>query len=267
MRNLVVLTLFSLQILLPIKTLASEVSSKTVNEEAVVFATDPWPPFFVRKNVADPCVCDGTAVDLLNTIFNQIDGYFATFPYTPWKRGLLDLQQGRKDAMALVLKKPGREEFMLFSKPVFEINTVLFSRYSKFKSGFEWTDMDDLHGLRIGVVEGYTYGKEFDELIESKKVTVASLAVSEQGFKMLALDRIDLLAENRAVGEEIIKTVYPNQTFHISQKPVNQDVLYIVVSKNSPRAHVIREINSVLERMEETGEVKRILSGADANGE
>jgi polar amino acid transport system substrate-binding protein len=227
-----------------------------------VFATDPWPPFFVKTPGDEDCVCSGTAVHLINRIFAQIDGYSPKFPYTPWKRGLLDMQSGRKDALPFVLKKPGREEYMHFTKPIFEINSVLFTTRSKFEDGFEWNNTDDLIELRLGVVAGYTYGSEFDAFIQSGKVKVSDVRESVQGMEMLALGRIDALIENEVVGLEIIKTRFPEHSFHISEKPVNQDILYIGVSKKSPHAHVIRDINLALDRLHATGVVTTILSGA-----
>lgn len=93
-----------------------------------------------------------------------------------WSRGL-DLPDntasrkvacGKKDGIPQLRYKQERAEFIEYSRPVFNSNTVFFYNKEKFPKGFSRTGMEAVQTYRIGSVESHSVS-EYSKAREKEK--------------------------------------------------------------------------------------------------
>ena len=63
----------------------------------------------------------------------------------------------------------------------------------------DWKTLDDLKGLRIGVVDGFVNTAEFDAMVASGELNVDSSMEDITNIKKLALGRLDLAVIDKRV--------------------------------------------------------------------
>lgn len=89
--------------------------------------------------------------------------------YLPWARAIESTRRGEYDATSYAHYNPDRDVDFIQVGPFTEERIVFFVRAD---SNIEsWQTLEDLADLRIGVVLGYTYLKEFWELGRSGVLT------------------------------------------------------------------------------------------------
>ncbi len=228
----------------------------SAKDQVIQFATDPWPPYFLESEHSS--VDKGIGVDLVQAVFSRLEGVRPSFPKVPWKRALMEVQSGSKDAVALLLKTPEREEHMLFTVPVIQTEGMLLFHKNRFPQGFEWQTVEDLKPYKLGVVRGYSYGPLLDAFIANHD-KVFEVTTSQQLFSMLKRQHIDLISESLSVANGLSQEQGWHSKLGISQKPVNTDVLHFAVSKRSPFAHLLPEMNRIIEQMAKDGEIDKII--------
>lgn len=231
--------------------------SRVQAEEVVQFATDPWPPFFLETD--SDRVTQGLGVELVKAIFARIPGVTPEFPKLPWKRALLEVEHGSKDALALLLRSKKREKYMVFSAPVMKTEGVLFFNKKRFPEGFSWQSVEDLKPFRIGVVQGYVYGDLLDSYIATESKNVFKVTRSKQLFSMLQRQHIDLVPESLAVAKGIVAEQGWSEDLGLVNKPINEDILHIGFSKKSTFLSLLPEINKVLYQLHQEGVIDGLL--------
>jgi polar amino acid transport system substrate-binding protein len=133
------------------------------------------------------------------------------------------------------------------------VSPVLYTQKGK---GSQIQTYDDLYNYQIGYVLGSAYFEPFNSDTKLKKIGVSQ---EIQLVKMLASGRL-----------EVIVGTNPNLQYDISQQglkdkvektayspPVQTD-LFVGVSKKSPLAARMNEINQAVRSLVESGEVNRI---------
>ena len=233
--------------------------SLNLNAEAVeemAFATDPWPPYFLEGQSGD--INAGIGYQIVSEIFALIPGVNATFPKVPWKRALLEVEQGVKDSIALLLKNDERAKYMRFTHPVMQSPAWMYYNRERFPDGYEWNNVNDFEGLRLGVVRGYVYGEPLDSYIANAKENVFEVTTSKQLFSMLQRQHIDLVPENTSVANDIVKTQDWRQQLGHAAKVVNTDILFIGISKKSKFVSLIPRLNDAIQMMRMSGRIDQI---------
>lgn len=132
--------------------------------EEMLFVTGGMsPPYSYQKG--DAVV--GMDVDTVKQ-FCESKGITAVFRAVPWKRALIEAEQGRAQGIMSMFRTDERENFLYFpDTPVNSVRTVVIGRKGE---DVKVNSLDDLEGLRIGVLHAYKYGPEFDNLEGLNKV-------------------------------------------------------------------------------------------------
>ena len=226
-------------------------------DQVVTFVGDPWPPYV--EGVLGEDAKSGVAVEIVNEIFSRIGNASARFPLIPWNRALLEVEEGSQDGIGMLLKTPEREQYMVYSEPMLVGLNLVWSASEQGERTFEWDVIDDFHGLRVGVIDGYSYGEEVDREIEEGRIAVIKLQTVEQMFTMLANDRIDLAMATDAVGMVLAKK-YPEAGIKPAKRPTDSDTYYMAISKKSPAVTLIPEINRIIKQLQSMGIIESIVS-------
>ena len=226
--------------------------------QTVFLVGDPWPPYVIGEMGED--ATSGVAVEIAKKIFSQIDGAMVRFPLIPWKRALREVEEGQSDGIGMLLKTPEREVYMLYTEALVTGESLIWSAVGETAARFEWTSIEDLHGLRIGITQGYSYGEILDKSFENGDVIAISAPTVDRLFEMLANGRINLALANDAVGYSLARK-YPQAGILPSIRAVNSEVFYIGISRKSPAVKLVPMINREIERLRADGSIDRIVRG------
>lgn len=116
------------------------------------------------------------------------------FELHPWARAQLMVELGQADILVGPYRSAEREaRFAFAAEPFYQDSMVLFARrdHEPPWGGF----YPNLQGRRIAVVRGWTYGAQFEQARQQFSPVVVETV--ENGLRMLAIGRVDLLASNQ----------------------------------------------------------------------
>lgn len=225
--------------------------------ETVLLASDPWPPYVTGELGGK--VTGGLAVDLINRIFERIDGVDVAIPMVPWNRALAEVEKGTKDGIPMLLKTEEREAYMVYTDPLVRSSSLIWYVRERIPDGVEWQRIDDLVRYRIGITRGYSYGEEMDAALNSGRYTVVAAASTSQLFKMLTKNRVDLALANDAVGYTLAAEHAPDGAIVPAPKAIEIEVHYMAFSKKSPAVRLIPQINRIIGELRAEGVMARIF--------
>ena len=221
--------------------------NSALSEEVTLGYVD-FPPYEYQKD-NEP---EGILVDIVKQIFRK-----AKIPldlkYLPFKRALLNTKEGKLDGLFNFYKTAARVPFYDYSKPIIKNYLVFFVHKD---SKIKYKSLEDLVGLRVGVIRGYTYGKEFDTSSLFKKQSNNSHIAN---FKKLKLGRIDIYPCDSIVGKYLIRKNNLYSEFKVLPKPLKVMDGYIGFTK---RKHLttISKINKVIKDMHGSGVINKIIN-------
>lgn len=225
-------------------------SQQTSNIRLVGF---DYPPFYQKRYNA----LEGIAVDLAQELFFRL-GLRQHTSLFPLKRALDMLRNGAADGTMILIKTPERSEYLLFSIPVMTVRGLIWSVPGEGRPAPTYDTLEDLRDYRIGVTRGYSYGPELDELLKTMTVDTANSDYSN--YRKLLQGRIDIFPCNEIVARGLFRE-HPELRgkFAHSEKSFMTWVLRMAISKNSPYATLLPDIDATLTDMKEEGIVDRIV--------
>jgi len=108
----------------------------------------------------------GADVEILAAVAGRV-GCRLRFRQLPWKRILLEIEQGRLDVTSSASRTPERIRFASFSRPYRQAATAVYVRAGE-ENRHRLKDLASLPAtdFRLGVVAGYYYGPRFQALLE-----------------------------------------------------------------------------------------------------
>lgn len=215
----------------------------------LTFATDPFPPFYYEENETTK----GIQYELAKIVFSKMQTRFK-IKFVPWKRALLMAESGKVDGIFGLRKTKEREHWLIFPKEqLMDVNTVIFKRTH---DPFEFKGIPSLAGKKIGIIKGYTYGKEFDKSTLFNKEEVANL---RQNFLKLLAGRVDLVAGYGAVGNHVLKKM--NMQGQITKCPgsIHVSSLYISFTRKPGHGKISQKFSRVLNDLKKSNECDQIM--------
>ena len=184
----------------------------------------------------------------------------SSYEYLPWRRALSEARDGPAVGSAGWLRLDDREKDFLFSESLFESQRVFFYRKDK---PFDWTVLNDVRDLRVGVGLGSADEYPLDGIMASGKGTLNIARSYESGMKMLVAGRIDVYACNLAVGLYEIKhslseRVARSITYH--PRPIFKETNHLILSLRVKGVHELMDrFNRGLRRLKESQRYNEIV--------
>ncbi len=222
-------------------------------EPVVRIGTGDWVPY-VDQHRAD----GGALARLISAVFAAA-GYQVEFSFYPWDRNVLMLQQGELDAIMPYSCSPMRLNYGVCSEPLVRGEIVLFHRKDQ---AFDWQRIEDLQPYRIATTLGYSYGPQFDQALQAGQLQVEQNSKEDTAFRLLALGRVDLHPQDRAVGYAMLRRLFSEPEHRaITHHPryLNTEPLRLLFRKDDPRAvALLRHFNESLAGFARRGELKRL---------
>lgn len=220
------------------------------SDDAFLVATDYWPPF--RIEVPNNAVA-GLDVDLLRAVGKEL-GIRFKWQRRPWSRCLLELQEGTADIMTGVAKTEQRQRYALFtSRPYYSCSPRFYARKSIAEGIVEY---EDLQNYTVGYTRDSAYFPRFDgDTSLYKKAATNEM----QLIRMVEDGRWDIMVGTDCqVQRDLVRLHLTDSIVEAPYTPKHTTGLYLAISKRSPLAKRLGEIDAVMNRLIGNGTIDDI---------
>lgn len=192
---------------------------------------------------------------LITDIFNRINIPVSIRPL-PWRRALAYADEGLM-GVGGVYKTRDRLEKYDFSDELFQEVIVI---YTLRENRFEYNNISDLYGKKIGIIRGWSYGEEFDKASLEELIKVEEVSTDEQNFLKLLNKRIDCLLTVKETGELVLENNPQFQGFIV---PLNGILIvnptYLIFPKILNKKELLNLFNEKLFELKESNEYKELI--------
>ncbi|WP_433765541.1 substrate-binding periplasmic protein [Pseudomonas putida] len=201
----------------------------------------------------------GLAPSVVKKLFGQLGYEVEIVVLGNWKRCLLDAAEGRVDVV-LAYSSTERLRSMLFSTvPVLREEVALFINR---QHPVKFERLEDLAHYRGGLLFGESYGPEFDRMVAQNN-NIEWVSDSRQNFGKLIRGRIDFITQERRTGQLYVENLPGAQDIVALPNALSVDYLRVAVSRLSPLATRMPDINAQLQRMVDAGDIERLLNESE----
>jgi len=221
---------------------------------AISLCSDPWFPYI--QGELNKQAQGGDVIKFEEQLFARLGYESVEFPLINWARCLHQAEYGFEDGVVMLFRKPEREKYLIFSDPIMTTKLVVLYSPKYFSNGIDWQDTETFESKIIGIVRGNSYGTKFDVEKQQGKYHVFETKDEISSLQMLLHGRIDMVIMNEVVANLLI-TKHDFTGFIVTHpQPYLQQNQYIGISKLSPLANRMDEINRELKKMRNEGEMK-----------
>ncbi|OUR94936.1 hypothetical protein A9Q81_14315 [Gammaproteobacteria bacterium 42_54_T18] len=243
LRSLLQVTL----VLLVITLLISSVYADPVR----VSVDEAYPPYMYDSND----VAMGLYPDVVAAIFTRI-GRDTSISALPWKRALRFGESGL-GGVAGIYKNQERLTIYDYSDPLYEERLVLYVKKGR---SFDFSNITDLKGKKVGLNFGWSYGDVIDsarkaELFEADDSVKNNLA----NFRKLIGERTDCFIVDELAARRIIAQQGFDGLVEQLDIPVSVNAGYLVFSKTLRQKGLIDEFNKAMEELRLEGAYEVIV--------
>ncbi|MBC9248936.1 amino acid ABC transporter substrate-binding protein [Pseudomonas alcaligenes] len=199
--------------------------------EPLRIVTEAWAPYVYEEN-GQPA---GLDYEITREVLRRLN-VEAQWQFMPWKRCLLELQQGQADAILDIFRIPERESQMLFvEEPLSDVQFVLFFARNR---PYPYRQLDDLRDLLIGTSPGYWYNNT--KFRNSRLFSREEAPSHEANFGKLLRNRVDLVVNDRRAGLFLASQLGLDQQLGYNPTPLGSDRLYLALRRD-PRLQALAD--------------------------
>ncbi|MBI9079812.1 MAG: transporter substrate-binding domain-containing protein [Pseudodesulfovibrio sp.] len=162
--------------------------------DEIRFVYEDYAPYAYQENGE----AKGFHVDIIRVVCSRI-GVTPIFLHRPWARAIEDVRTGVADGIISIFKNSEREKYLYYPDlGLSEEESVVFVK----RDGPEVTTIQDLDGLKVGIIRGYFYGEGVREQLPSK---IYEFLDGEMLLRMLGENRISAGLGIRNTGEYMLE--------------------------------------------------------------
>ena len=123
----------------------------------------------------------------------------------------------------------------------------------------QYNGLQDLRGLRVGVLRGWTYGDEFDEARRSGLFQVEVVTTDKQNFGKLERDFLDAVLAVEQTGDAVMSQgEYPS--VRVVANPVTENPAFLAFHKSTRQQELLARVDDVVAKLRASGEHARLIS-------
>lgn len=236
--------------LFSIVLLLSVILASPVHAQEILVGMDHFPPWKMIRNGT----IEGIDKQLVTALLKEV-GITPKFVVYPWVRALELIKSGEVDMLSGVLKRPEREDHMIFIEPPYKQKSpkVFYIR----RGSARIQSYSDLAGKRIGIKRGSQYFTRFDQDITLDKHLVNETRLNLQ---KLVAGRIDtVLATESQADYEIQQLGLADQLVKSCYRYDKKIPVYFVISHHSPLAKRVDELTKAARKLRDNGTFARII--------
>jgi polar amino acid transport system substrate-binding protein len=229
-------------------------SSSAGAGEKMRFSVGDFPPYF------EDAMSGQGAIAVVFKAAMAAEGVDVEYEFLPWARALDYAKHGQSAGSPGWTKTPEREVDFLFSDPF--VNCVDGVFFLKDKP-VVFSSVADFRGLRIGVINRLTYGKEFAEAQSRNEFKTELAPGSINLLKMLLLGRVDAVILNRSVAAQEMYALPAADVERIgaADTPFLIKPWRLAVGKRNPEAQkIINTFDAGFLKIKRNGTYQRLMS-------
>ncbi len=209
-----------------------------------------YPPYYYKNDDHYTGLC----VEVVNEVAAQL-GFEVTYKSFPWKRMLSSAKNGEVDAVMPLFRTQEQESYLYFDNLDVASETNSFFTLKSKKITYSG-NFESLHSYRVGIVDGYSYGKAFDSYPRFKKVATLN---EDHLIQMLKYDRFEVGVGNRSVilyyaGKQGIA-----DDIYFLTPDITDNLLYIGFSRHAENSSLHLVFARALKQFQKTEKYTEIL--------
>ncbi len=221
------------------------------DRELIASGHPQWPPVMFKEGE----VVTGAGPELIRKIFGDL-GIKVQTPYVgAWEDVLSKAKTGQIDVIVAAYKVKEREEYMMYSDPYTTDPLAVFVATDK---TFDFKNLSDLVGKSgVGMI-GDSYGQEFDDY-SAAHLNLRRVQTCEEAFDLIAQHKADYFINSLYAGNLEIKKSKLTQVTHLP-KFISEQNFYITISKQSPFAQYLSDVNRLIKKYKEDGTIDQLVT-------
>lgn len=161
----------------------------TAEKITIVRSSDDWGP---NEFTSENNELTGFHIDLIQMAAKELN-VEVEFVAMPWKRALKTIEKGEADAISYTIFTPERVKYLIYKDGnAISEGSTRFAYLKGRDFNYDGT-LESVKDRRIGVIRGYSYGKNFDR---KKLSNLVNVNTERQLISMLLEKRVDLILVN-----------------------------------------------------------------------
>lgn len=227
-----------------------------IAEETVRIAIGEWQPYLSER-----APHYGFATHIVTESF-LLQGIEVEYGFFPWKRSYMLSKQGQPwNGTGVWLHSEERAAFFYYTDPVVP-TTVAFFHLKEL--GFDWSSIEDLGDVKIGVTLGYSYGPEFDMAVKKGEVSLEESRTDALNLQKILKGRIDVFPGEVMVMYSLIRELFSPEDaaqFTHHSKALHKNSQHLLLSKSNPESEQLVELfNAGLKELKKSGRYDKIIA-------
>ena len=210
-----------------------------------------YPPFYFFDENNQPT---GICIDIINQVAKSMN-ISVQYDSYPWKRMLNFGKEGKVDAVMPLFKTEEREDFLIFPEMGLIEETNRFFTHTSNNIKYSGK-LSDVINLRIGVIDKFSYGQEFDHTDFADKTIVRD---TELLISLVRNKRVELGIGNSKVIRYEAKKMDAADSIRFLTPPVTINSLFIGFSRNRVDQDFVNQFNKQLQKFKTTEAYAEII--------
>lgn len=200
----------------------------------------------------------GMLVDLVTEAFRRA-GHPVEIKLLPWARCLEDAKAGAVDGVFSSFKLPERELFLAFPKEALTTQVIAFFARKNSTVSFDG-NLNSVRSVKIGIINGTSYGKKFDAAIKDGTLWHIDRTNSiDSNLQKLVSERVDLIPSYREVATEAAKRLDLLPKIQELSPPLETVPSYLAFTKVRDLSKLSHAFDTELALMKQDGTYDRIV--------
>lgn len=202
----------------------------------------------------------GVVSHIIELAFAQVN-INIEWQYYPIPRAFMMAKSGRTDGTASYGYSEERMDGMYISDSIITSTTYFYHLKTTI---FNWEQMKDLAGLKVGITSTLNYGEDFNNAVKEQIFTVDKSLHDDFNFKKLLAGRIDIFPMTSGIAEYSLTTRFPlgsldKITHH--NKVVRVYDSFIYFPKSLPNSkYLLNQFNKGLNKLKANNRYQQILA-------
>lgn len=224
-------------------------------KELSVSGSDQWIPFAYASGEHPYKQAKGIAYDVVDQIGRDLGIAINLKLGIPWSRIEAMLENGDLDLLAGNYWNEDRAKKWLVTDHFALDDVRVFVRRDQ---SFPFQELKDLEGKRGLLPQGVSFGQDFDAY--KKRLNIETVQLHEQMIRMLQLKRADYFILPFYSGVGKIRNLGFQEYIVPLETPVNVNTVHLSLSRRSPCAELLDEINQIIKQGRADGTFEAIFS-------
>jgi polar amino acid transport system substrate-binding protein len=229
-----------------------------VAAETLRLRADMWMPYNGDPESKNP----GYVVELAKAIFEP-QGIKVDYQTMPWVEALESARTGKTDGVI----GAGPAELEGLKAPAEPIGEPRYVMLVRKDNPWKYEKMASLKGLKLGVIEGYSYWEALDKYIQANKapaiVVFKGDAPLADGLNQLKAGEIDVMPENMTVFVWTVRSIGMSPSDFRIAYTWQSEPIYLAFSKNEKGEHYAKLFDEGMRKMRASGELAKLLKHYD----